>query len=197
MQIDELIHRKPDEQVIFFLRRHPIVLISNMVLITAFAAIPFVVRWFILANDPQLFTGPVTGPAIRLMASAYALLTWLFYFATFVDYYLDAWVVTNERIVNVEQNGLFRRTVSELDLARIQDITSQVKGPVPFFFGYGDVYVQTASEEERFDFEQVKKPEEIRKRLLALVEAEKQKQEEDAMIAAHKEEEKEDAEQQG
>ncbi len=175
MEIDELIHKKPDEKVIFFLRRHAIVLIGTLLLIAFMMLIPLGALIMIKLNWPELLTHELIGPSLKLLASAYYLWAWLFMFSNFVDYYLDAWVVTNDRILNIEQEGLFKRTVSELDLLNIQDITSEVHGVLPFFFGYGDVQIQTAAEQGRFVFEQVPGPEEIRKRLLVLVEEEQKK----------------------
>ncbi|MBU0625712.1 PH domain-containing protein [Patescibacteria group bacterium] len=172
MHIDELIHKKSGEQVVFFLRRHIIVFIGGMLLIIFMMFIPFGAYWLINANWPQLLNDTLIGPIMKLVASAYYFWVWLFLFSNFIDYYLDAWIVTNDRILNVEQSGLFNRTVSELDLINIQDVTSEVHGVLPFLFGYGDVFVQTAAEKSRFVFEQVPQPEEIRKRLLMLVEEE-------------------------
>jgi uncharacterized membrane protein YdbT with pleckstrin-like domain len=63
--------------------------------------------------------------------------------------------VTNKRIVNVEQKGLFSRVVSEKELSRMQDVTSEVHGFIATFFSYGDIYIQTAGTKERFVFKQV------------------------------------------
>lgn len=175
MHIEELIHKKPEEKIIFFLRRHWVVFVGGELLILVMALIPIGAWWLVSGNWPELLTGPVSGPLLKLTVSVYYLFVWLFGFANFVDYYLDAWVVTNDRVLNIEQEGLFNRTVSELDLLNIQDITSEIHGVFPFVFGYGDVHIQTAAEQSRFVFEQVPKPEEIRKRLLTLVE-EEQKQ---------------------
>ncbi|MFC1639080.1 PH domain-containing protein [Patescibacteria group bacterium] len=176
MHVDELIHRKPDETVVFFLRRHWIILLGAELMIAFMMLIP-IGAWIVMSLYwPELLAGPLTGPVVRLLISAYCLFVWLFGFANFVDFYLDAWIVTNDRILNVEQDGLFDRTVSELDLAKVQDVTSEVKGVLPFAFGYGTVYVQTAGEKERFIFEQVPKPEEVRKRLLILVDEDRRRQ---------------------
>lgn len=175
MNVNELIHKKPGEKVVFFLRRHAIVFIGGALMILLMMLIP-VVAWFLInANWPQLLTHDLIDPLLKLLASAYYFWVWLFLFSNFVDYYLDAWIVTNDRIMNIEQEGLFNRTVSELDLLNIQDITSEIKGILPFFFDYGDVFIQTAAEQSRFVFEQVPKPEEVRKRLLTLVEEEQKK----------------------
>jgi hypothetical protein len=175
MDVNELIHKKPDEKVIFFLRRHVIILAGTFALILFMMLIPLGALLLIQYNWPELLAHDLIGPALKLVASAYYLWAWLFMFSNFVDYYLDAWVVTNDRILNIEQEGLFKRTVSELDLLNIQDITSEVHGILPFFFGYGDVQIQTAAEQGRFVFEQVPKPEEVRKRLLVLVSEEQKK----------------------
>ena len=176
MNIDELIQRKPDEKVIFFLREHPVVFLSTVLLIVILALIP-VAGWFgVQALAPDLLAGQVSAPALGLLASAYYLVLWLFFLTSFVNYYLEAWIVTDDRIVNIVQKGLFSRTVSEMDLAKIQDVTSEVKGFVPYLFNYGNVFIQTAAEAERFDFQNVHRPHEIRKQLLELAEADRKKQ---------------------
>lgn len=175
MHIDELIHKKPEEKVIFYLRRHAIIFIGGMLMILMMMAIPVGGYFAVMRYYPQLWQRELLGPLTMLAASAYYLWVWLFFFSTFVDFYLDAWIVTNDRILNIEQKGLFNRTVSELDLLNIQDITSEVHGVLPFFFGYGNVQIQTAAEQGRFVFEQIPNPEGVRKRLLTLVEEEQKK----------------------
>lgn len=174
--IDDVIHRKHDEKVVFFLRRHPIVFVVDVLMQILLVAIPFGI-WFVLAKMwPWFLTGPVMGPLLTLLAGGYYLMIWLFFLMNFTDYYLDAWIVTDDRILNIEQKSLFSRTISELDLSKIQDVTSEVKGVIAFVFGYGNVYIQTAGERERFVFEQIRRPEEIRKNMLELVEADRRKQ---------------------
>jgi len=176
MNLDQLIKRKPDEKVVFFLRRHPIIFIAEVLLIILLAVVPFAGNWLLSGLWPDLLAGPRSRPILVLVFSAYYLMVWTFFLSYFIDYALDGWIVTDDRILSVEQNGLFSRTVSELDLAKIQDVTSEVKGFVAFLFNYGYVYIQTAGEIERFIFEQVPRPHEVRKQLLGLVEADRKKQ---------------------
>ena len=68
--------------------------------------------------------------------------------------------------MNVEQAGLFNRVISEQRLVRVQDITSEVRGLFPTFLHYGNVFVQTAGERERFVFEQVPEPDLVKKVLI-------------------------------
>lgn len=181
LELRLLIRERPDEKTIFFLRRHPIVFFGEMLYVVALAAVPVGVGLMLDNVWPGLFAGPMTLPALILFASAYYLFIWLFFLGSFVDYYLDTWVLTTERILNVEQHGLFARTVSELDLASVQDVTSEVRGLLPSLLRYGNVYIQTAGEKERFAFEQVSRPHEVRKRVLELVEADQIRERREAM----------------
>ena len=176
MKVDQLIKRKPNEQVIFFLRRHWIIFFGDTIEIMILGAVPMAVYFLLNKIWPSLLIGSVSWPLLILLASAYYLIIWLFFINTFIDYYLDAWIVTTDKVVNIEQNGLFSRTISELDLSKVQDVTSEVKGVIPSIFNFGNVYVQTAGEVERFDFEQIPRPHEIRKNILELVEEDRKRQ---------------------
>jgi uncharacterized membrane protein YdbT with pleckstrin-like domain len=87
-----------------------------------------------------------------------AIFIWIFIFFIWIDYYFDIWIIASEKIVNIEQKGLFVRSVSELKFERIQDVTVEVNGFIPTILNYGDVYIQTAGETERFIFRQVPDP---------------------------------------
>ena len=169
MHLGELIKQKTYEHPVFHLRAHPFIFLKDIVVFVLLAAAPFAVYQAAKATYPTFFDEPTAHLLITLGASAYYLAIWLFLFSEFVDYYLDVWIVTNDRIVNVEQQGLFGRTISELDLYKVQDVTSEVKGMVPTFFNYGDVYIQTAGEKERFIFENVPNAHAIRKATIDLV----------------------------
>ncbi len=118
----------------------------------------------------ELFNNQFFAPIVILFVSLYYLYIWLFAFHSFVDYYLDVWIVTNHRVVNIEQKGLFARQVSEQKLYRIQDVTSELKGLIGTFLDFGTVYVQTAGEEARFIFKQIPHPQNVAQKINQLVE---------------------------
>ena len=112
--------------------------------------------------------GSPTAVLIVLSASSYYLFIWLFFFHHWIDYYLDVWVVTDQRIVNIEQNGLFSRTIAEVNIEKIQDVTSEAKGKLATLLKFGDVHIQTAAEEKRFIFSEVPNPREVAKTITEL-----------------------------
>jgi len=126
--------------------------------------IVFLLSFFLIGSVmslPILFPEALTEedwPFFLFVQNTILLFIWLYSFLVWIDYYFDVWIITNERIVNIEQKGLFTRRISELRFSRIQDVTASVNGLVPTILNFGDVHVQTAAEEERFTFRQVGDP---------------------------------------
>lgn len=86
----------------------------------------------------------------------------------FIDYYLDVYVLTDHRIVDIAQNGFFKRKISELNVRQIQDVNAEVNGIFATIFHFGDVFIQTAGERENFIFRSVPHPYRTSKRILEL-----------------------------
>jgi uncharacterized membrane protein YdbT with pleckstrin-like domain len=154
-------NRQPDEKLVLFIRRHWIVLVARWIVYIVLAFIPVGLYFFLLTYQPQILNNKIIFPFLFLFASIFYLFLWLFLFNIFIDYYLDVWIVTNKRILDIEQKGIFNRIVAEHSLDRIQDVTGSQKGVIQTLFKFGDVYIQTAGEIQRFDFHQVKNPFEI------------------------------------
>ncbi len=169
MHLNELIHKKSYEHVVHVLRRHPITFVPKVALLIVLALVPLGLQFVFEGALPELVTENNSRALLILLASFYYLSILVFFYAQFIDYYLDMWIVTNDRIVNVEQRGLFARTVAELDLYKIQDITSDVSGIIASIFDYGHVNIQTAGAELRFNFIDVKTPHKLRKEIIELV----------------------------
>jgi uncharacterized membrane protein YdbT with pleckstrin-like domain len=170
MTLAQLIRQKIYEHDVFRLRRHPITFLPQILLLLALAAVPVVLYYFFLKNFSGLLTGQITYPALLILAVIYYLSIWLFFYTNFVDYYLDMWIITNDRLIDIRQEALFSRTIAELDLYKIQDITSEVKGIIPTIFNYGKIYIQTAGEQERFALINVPDPHNLRKKIADLSE---------------------------
>jgi len=181
-------NRLKDEKVILILRRHWFVMFKKIVLWFFVGLIPLIFYLLIQQMVDDLMQNSAVYAITVLALSAYYLFVWLFFFYSFVDYYLDVWIVTNERIINIEQRGLFNRTISEQRLNRIQDITSEMKGFFSTMLSYGYVYIQTAGEVQRFVFEEIPQPQNAAKKIMMIVEEYKKFHrllEEDDKIVAH------------
>lgn len=168
MHISALIRQKSYEHVVYVLRRHPVTYIPAVLLFLVLLAVPVGVYFLISSLYPTIFEGTVYFALGTLLGSTYLLGVLLIFYTQFVEMYLDMWVVTNDRILDVEQINLFSRTISELDLFRVQDVTTDVHGILPTFFKYGDVAIKTASQNIDIVFRDVYKPNKIREEILRL-----------------------------
>lgn len=163
-----------NEEVIKIVRKDIFVLVKAILFFMLLAILPVLFFYITLESIfPTLLTGQISYPVFVVCASIYYLCIWLFFFFSFIDYYLDIWVVTNERVIDIRQQGFFSRVISEQRLFRIQDVTSEIHGFIPTVFKYGDVHIQTAAQKQRFHFQEVPDPDGIRDSIIKLVERSK------------------------
>lgn len=154
--------QQKNEQVYLITRPHLAVLFKRVLALLFFAAL-------FLGIDAVL--GPAfPAPLVNLIKSVYLMFLAAAVFSVWVLYYLNYQIVTNERIVDVTQKSLLWHTTAELHLGRIQDVTTEVSGLLGNLFNFGKVYVLTASESERFEFDDVPNPHNIQKLILDLYE---------------------------
>lgn len=159
----------PDERIDMVLRRHTVALGSRVSIFIIGAIIPVgvymvLVTYTLLLDDPT----SLSYLCLVLLGSVFYLYITLFIYHAWVDYYLDIWLVTNKRIIATDQQGLFHRSTSELLLNQIQDVSSTVRGFLPTIFQYGRIEVQTASEQDKFIFDEVPKAARVSRRILEL-----------------------------
>jgi len=101
----------------------------------------------------------------------FGLLLWMHFFASWSDHWLDTWIITDRRFIDIEQKGFFVREVSSFPLDRIQDVTYTVAGIIPTWLHFGDVRIQTASISEDFIMRQVPFPQDVKEHLLTVLDA--------------------------
>lgn len=137
---------KTGEKILFEVRRHWFVIVSESTLIILLALLPFIV----LAASSTAHLSPEFFYVILFLCAGWLLVLWSIFFIIWTNYYLDVWIVTDQRIIDIEQLNLFNRVVSEFRLDRVQDITIKVNGLIATFLGFGDIHIQTAGEMEKF-----------------------------------------------
>lgn len=173
MGLESFIHKKDYEKVLFTMRRHGITFLPAFFMFIFMLSLPLVL-YLLLQEQFNAWAGNTTSYILLVMLlSAYGLGVLLFFYSYFIDYYLDVFIVTNDRLVDVEQNGLFARTVAEVDLYQIQDVTSDVKGIFATMFNYGGLVIQTAGALPKFTIHNIKDPHHMREILLNLAEADR------------------------
>jgi membrane protein YdbS with pleckstrin-like domain len=123
----------------------------------------------------HIFSGYI--PYLELANTIWILFAWVGFFISWTNYMLDSWVLTSERLVDIDQQSLFTRSVATLRLEDIQDVTVESRGIFDELFGMGLVKVQTAGASEEFKIPDVARPNLVRDKILEAVHALKNKKE--------------------
>jgi hypothetical protein len=159
-----------DEQIYLVLREHWVHLALKVLIWMFFAAVLILFNRYGQANLPALFDG-TWGQITSLFTQIYTLFLSLSLFLIFVFYYLNIGIITNIRLVDVDQRGLFSHIVTELHIDKIEDVTSEVEGVFGTIFNYGSVVVETAGATAGdFIFDHVPNPAAVVKMVLDLYE---------------------------
>ncbi len=160
---------EPGEHIVKEARKHWFLFLTELLPYAIIIVVPFAI--------PKLLTlaTPLAGyaamfdyhtPLTRAVLGVWLLGTWTGLWNTFTRYYLNAWVLTNQRIVDIKQRGYFNREVSSLSLSRVQDVTTDVSGILPSLLGMGDIIVQSAGAVDEFRMSGIPRPEQMRDLIL-------------------------------
>ncbi len=145
---------KPYEKVVILLYRHWFIIFIGILGYIFLALIPPLVYIFFSVQIGNIGLTQI----FDFLTAIYYLFWWLGLFYTITMYLLDTWVVTDHRVLDNEQHGFFNRTLSEMHLSRIQDMSVGVRGVIPTFLNYGNLEIQTAGTEPKFIFKQIPDP---------------------------------------
>lgn len=147
----------PEEYVLLLLRRHVITNVPWIVVAMIMLVVPLVV--------PTVFP-MVSWVPVRFIGVAtvmWYLLTAGYILESFLTWYFNVYIVTDERIVDIDFYSLIYKEISDTKIERIQDVTVTQGGVVRALFNFGTVYIQTAGEKREFDFEDVPRPQLVAK----------------------------------
>ena len=148
----------PDETVLRVVHKHWFLMARAMISLLLLAALPLAIPFIptsifapiggMSANPIGTALGPFNVPAlIHFAVAIYYLIIIAFLFFAWMDYYLDLWIITNKRIIDIDQRGFFSREIAEIPLDRVQDVTLDVIGIIQTILRFGTIRIQTAGEQ--------------------------------------------------
>lgn len=155
----------PNEHVVREARKHWFIFLTELLPYAIIAVIPFALPKLLMLAPPvapyvALFDYSAT--LTRVVLGIWLLVAWTSAWGAFTRYFLNAWVLTNERVVTIKQRSFFNREVSSLLLSRVQDVTTEVSGLLPSLLGIGDIKVQSAGADIEFTMRGIPRPEQMR-----------------------------------
>jgi membrane protein YdbS with pleckstrin-like domain len=75
------------------------------------------------------------------------------------------YIITNQRVIRTEQLGLFRRQIAEAEISRIQEISTEIRGPIHTLLGFGAIRIRTVTGSGNVDIEDVANPYDIQQEI--------------------------------
>ena len=87
--------------------------------------------------------------------------TFGFILANFLRWFFNIYIVTNERIVDIDFYYLLFKRFSQAELEKIQDISYSTGGIFATVFNYGEVMIETAGEAPNLEFVAVPRPDRV------------------------------------
>jgi len=163
---------EPGEHVVLHVRKHWFIFLSELLPYAIMAAVPFALHNLLtLVPTFSVYADFFTyGTHLsRAMLGVWLLIVWTGAWGAFTKYFLNAWILTNQRIVTIKQRGFFRREVASLLLTRVQDVTSSVVGVVRSLLGIGNIKVQSAGAEVEFTMRDIPRPEHMRNLIIKYI----------------------------
>lgn len=165
-----MIKLNPGEKIYLIKRRHRVVLMKEIfpqVLIFFLTIFGMVILFFIsFPSWPEILVRYFPSLSnfnlkyiLLFFLSIFLSILWIVIFLTFTNYYLDYWIITNQRTIHTELRSLFSRISSSVFHDKIQDITIDVHGILPTIFHFGNLHIQTAGEFREFVMRQISDPE--------------------------------------
>lgn len=151
--------QRDGEEVLALWRRHPWTLAKPSVLVLVLSLLVVAsFRFFGASTTTSLLLGSwlIVVPVV----TGYAWYRW----------WNDIYLLTNQRLIDVDQKKLFHRVVAEAPLENVQDVSFETRGVVATILNYGTVFVQTASVTTEISIDGVTDPQSVQQAILRAAE---------------------------
>jgi hypothetical protein len=161
-----------EEEIVLVLRQHLITQVKELIILIA-----------IITLIPALLemSGFIDFLPTKFLSAFY--IFWFvmscgLVFKSFLLWFFNVYVITDERIIDVDFVSMIYRNISTAKIENIEDVTARTAGPFAAIFDYGTILIQTAGEKTEFEFEHVPQPAKVTKLLNELIlEEEREKME--------------------
>ncbi|MBI4086416.1 PH domain-containing protein [Candidatus Kaiserbacteria bacterium] len=165
----ERIHLEQNEEIIKIVRKHWFILMRDTAVPLLLLIVPTSVYLFagdVVLGIPLLQHFHYANTGALFLVSAWGLIAWMMLFLVWTDYYLDMWIITDQRIITIDQQGFFRRIIASFRYERMQDISIEINGFIPTMLDFGNIRAQTAGHEVDFRMNGAPNPRDIKALIL-------------------------------
>jgi hypothetical protein len=156
-----------DEEVLLVFRKHPVVMRKGLVLASIGILLPVL---YIGALTVIFKNNPDRIPSITVFFGSVGLgfvLAFLIFLPFWISWHFSVYIITDQRMIQITQKGLFHRSMVGLGLNQIQMVNYEIAGLQETLLGFGTIVVQTFV--GSLTIHEVHHPAEIQKDLLEIL----------------------------
>lgn len=155
-QLTKQLHEK--EEIVRIVRRAGITLLPSI----GSGAVLILLDFFLIAWWFQFRTwGPIGFTLVLVLAVGLGLRGWYIWA-------MNILAITNQRVIDMNQYGLFQRTVAEATYDKIQDVRYTVKGVWQTIFKFGSIEIQTAGTAATLQLNNISEPFVIQQEIMTI-----------------------------
>lgn len=129
-----------DEEVLFVFRKHPVVMRKGLIIAMA--------MWLVgpVYTLALTYLRPENYPSVNFFFAsliASIVLGIVVFMPWYISWYFSVFIVTDQRLIQITQKGLFNRSVIDMPLSQIQMVNYEVAGLQETLLGFGTIIMQT------------------------------------------------------
>lgn len=84
----------------------------------------------------------------------------------FIDWYFDAWLITNMGVIDIERNGLWERSSTRIEYHMIEGIGYTIKGFLQTIFNYGDITIDKLGAQTSVVLRDASSPKKVERKIM-------------------------------
>ncbi len=121
-----------DEEVLLVFNKHPVVMRKGLI---------FGMLAIALGTIPSFFKPEMSVLGLGLLGGL--VLGGLVFLPSWINWRFSIYIITDQRLIQITQKGLFKRSVVDLALTQIQMVNYSINGFQETLLGFGTIMVQT------------------------------------------------------
>lgn len=145
-----------NEEVLFVFRKHPVVMRKGLI---------FGMLMILLGTLPSLVFMTYTSYVLGLIGGL--ALGALIFLPSWISWHFSVFIVTDQRLIQITQKGMFHRSVVDMGINQIQMVNYEVAGLQETLLGFGTIQMQTFVGD--LIIHEIPHPEKIQKKLLEIL----------------------------
>lgn len=143
-----------EEKIVLFLRKHPITNVRWILVAIIMVFTPLLVSFL-----PGVSVVPIRFQLVGILI--WYLITMAFIFEEFLGWFFNVYIITDERVFDVDFVNLVYREITDANIDQIQDVTTTLSGALRTMLHFGDVFIQTSAEIPQIEFKDVPHPDRV------------------------------------